>query len=87
MGGMDNETSIELSIAKNNSRKFHSKRDEKLYEDYLNSSAQYTTTFLEWKQSKKKRRKKEKMQKPLTKKQLEERGYNTKLSLNYIRWK
>ena len=87
MGGMDNETSIELSIAKNNSTKFHSKRDEKLYEDYLNSSAQYTTTFLDWKQSKKKRRKKEKMQKPLTKKQLEERGYNTKLSLNYIRWK
>ena len=87
MGGMDNETSIELSRAKNNSRKFHSKRDEKLYEEYLNSSAQYTITFLEWKQSKKKRMKKGKMQKPLTPKQLEERGYNTKLSLNYVRWK
>jgi len=94
MGGMDNDTSIGLSRARYKARMFHIKESENLYNEYLESVAQYSKTFLEWKKErrlslKKKRRKnkKEKMQKPLTKKQLEERGYNSKLSLNYIRWK
>lgn len=92
MGGMDNDTSIGLSKARYKSRLFHIKESEKLYNEYIESGAQYSKTFVEWKKERRerlrnKKRKKERMQKPLTKKQLDERGYNTKLSLNYIRWK
>ena len=96
MGGMDNDTSIGLAKARYKARLFHVKESENLYNEYIESGAQYSKTFVEWKQERrerlsnkkrKRKRKKERMQRPLTKKQLEERCYNSKLSLNYIRWK
>lgn len=56
MGGMDNKTSISLTKAKQNSRKFHAKNNAKLYEEYLVSGKQYSQTFLEWKKLNSKRR-------------------------------
>ena len=49
MGGMDNKTSIGLTKAKQNRRKYHATKNEALYKEYLQSSAQYKMTFVEFK--------------------------------------
>lgn len=88
MGGMDNKTSVETSRAKNNSRKYHSKKNEKLYKEYLESEWQHRTTFADWKEYKNgKKKSKGNMQKPLTAKELKARGYNTKSLNQTVRWK
>jgi predicted HD phosphohydrolase len=84
---MDNSISRELAKAKLESAKFHAK-DDKLYQEYLASDDQYSKSFLEWKRDKfGKKAKKEKMQQPLTREQLKERGYNTKSLNQQCRWK
>lgn len=88
MGGMDNKISVSLSKAKNDSRNFHAKRNNELYKEYLNSGSQFTCSFIDWKKSNKKKKKRpEKKQRPLTKKELQERGYNTKTLNQTCRWK
>lgn len=86
MGGMNNETSVNLTRAKYKSKEYHAKQNDKLYKEFLESGSQYTCTFLEWKQSRKKKPESKK-QKPLTKQQLKERGYNTKSLNESVRWK
>lgn len=88
MGGMNNKTSIEVSKAKLDSKKYHVKENEKLYKEYIDSGQQYSLSFVEWKNSRKiKDKKSESMQLPLTPKELKEKGYNTKSSNQLIRWK
>jgi hypothetical protein len=88
MSGMNNKTSKELSSAKLESMKYHSKKDQELYQQYLESNDQYSKTFLKWKQDKNKKNIRHgKMQKPLTPEQLKERGYNTKNLNQSCRWK
>ena len=48
---MDNKTSRELSKAKFKSKNYHTKNNQKLYKEYMESGAQFTKTFLEWKKS------------------------------------
>lgn len=85
---MDNKTSVDASRAKNNSRKYHSKKNEQLYKEYLESGFQYKVSFADWKDHKnKKKSKKGQMQKPLTAKELKARGYNTKSLNQTVRWK
>lgn len=87
MGGMDNKTSLELAKVKTSSLKYHSKENERLYKEYLDSG-QHTDSFYSWKKSKKKKKKSQEcMQKPLTPKQLKEKGYNTKSLNQSVRWK
>lgn len=84
---MNNKTSKELSSAKLDSRKYHAKQNEKLYKEYLESSAQFTITFSEWKkrrEKKNKKRKKESMQKPLTNGEKKARSKKNPRSLNEI---
>jgi hypothetical protein len=83
---MNNKTSREISSAKLDSRKYHAKQNEKLYKEYLESSAQYTISFQEWKNSnqKRKKRKKETMQKPLTNGEKKALHKKTPRSLNEI---
>ncbi len=49
---MNNKTATELSRAKIDSIKYHSKKEEDLYKEYLESSGQYSKTFSKWKQDK-----------------------------------
>jgi hypothetical protein len=87
MGGMDNKTSVGISRAKQDSKNYHAKRNNDLYKEYLNSGSQYTCSFNDWKQTNKKKKKPEKMQRPLSKKELQDRGYNTKTLNQTCRWK
>lgn len=74
MGGVDNRTSRELTSAKQKSRAYHSKINEQLYKEYIESDKQFSQTFAEWKREKTQKgrrpRKEEPMQRPKTKKEL-----------------
>ena len=56
MGGMNNKISKDLSKARSDSKNYHVKQNQTLYKEYTESGSQYTMTFLEWKQSKKKKK-------------------------------
>lgn len=72
MGGVDNRTSRELTSAKQRSRAYHSKINEQLYKEYIESGKQFSQTFAEWKREKTqdtRRSRKEPMQPAKTKKE------------------
>lgn len=72
MGGVDNNTSRELTGAKQRSRKYHAKINEQLYKEYMESDKQFSQTFLDWKREKLQpdKPKEEPTQRPWTKKEL-----------------
>ena len=89
MGGMDNETSVTLAQAKQKSREYHAKKNERLYKEYSLSNDRFKISFSEWKDSQKRvqKSKNERMQKPLSDKELKKRGYSTKSLNQTCRWK
>ena len=68
MGGMDNDTSIGFARARYRAKLFLIKENENLYNEYIESGAQYSKTFLEWKKERKKLLRKKKRNKRIKRK-------------------
>ena len=85
---MNNKTSIEVSNAKLNSKKYHAKKNKELYKEYIDSGKQFSQSFADWKKSLRfKNEKTESMQSPLSPNELKQKGYSTKSLNQLVRWK